>query len=596
MKATEVALLLLALLGIALLSVRLNLYGIEWGLPTRQRLLVLFDSTQEMERTRPQLSRLVDVDAGERGRFLTTPEIQKFTAHFDIIRSYHSDELHLFKAVANLNPARRDFNPKLFKYPSFHIYLTASVLWFFSHAGLLKLVPDLGFYLSHPEEFAPFYLWARFLTAVFAMGGVFLTFYIGSRLYSRTAGLIGAVILAVVPVWAIHAHFAKVDIPASFWGLVALYFASRFLDGGKRRWPSVGRPARLSTGWLYLAAASCGLAASTKYPLILALILVPAAQYARSQGRFWPRLRRAFINRHSVIALLICIGVFALTSPFVFLSYRKFLADIRLVFFPQYGRPGGLSFLWQQLKGTKNYLGFVQNLWVTSGWGIFALMLFGLLLAAVRRTRADVLLLVFLGIYFLPIGLTAYSRINFLLPMVPVLAIFGGRFADWLGRRMSFLRGGRFIIYVLVFLAICYSLLFTLAYDRLMAGTDVRMEASGWIKRNVPAGARIGVRKFPVIYRMPAFNHRGHPPVIIKEGFSRSPGEKPPQWIILTTDDWDMPEALKTEINSSYTLLKEFQVEATLLGIKFPRLSASQHSGIGQISPSIWIYGRGRHT
>ncbi|KPJ58000.1 MAG: hypothetical protein AMS15_09365 [Planctomycetes bacterium DG_23] len=580
MKATQVAFLLFACLSIALLSVRLNLYGIEWGLPSSERLFMLFGSTQEMERTTPQLSHLVDMDAGERARLLTTPDIQKFTAHFDIIRSYHSDEIELFKAIANLDPARRDFNPKLFKYPSLHIYTSALALWWFARGGMVKLVSDLGFYLAHPQEFARFYLWTRFLTACFAMASVVLVFDMGSRLYSWAAGLIGAVILAVIPVWAIHAHFAKVDIPASFWGLVAMCFAVRFLEGGKRR-------------WLYLAAAACGLAASTKYPLILALILVPAAQLARSEGNFWPRLGRAFLNRHSLIALLVCIGFFALSSPFVFLSYKKALTDIRVVLLPQYGRPGGVSFLWQQLRATKNYLGFVENLAITAGWGVFVLMAGGLLLALKRRTRADVLLLMFLGIYFLPIGLTAYSRINFLLPIVPVLALLGGRCAEWLTRRMSFLRGGKFIIYGLVILAISYSLLFTLAYGHLMTRTDVRVAASIWIEQNIPGGARIGMRKFPVIYRMPAFNHRRNPWVIVKEGSLDEPREEPPQWIILTTDDWDMPQALKAEIDSSYTLASEFQVAPEILGLKFVRFSATQHSGIGQIGPSIRIYKRG---
>jgi len=91
---------------------------------------------------------------------------------------------------------------------------------------------------------------------------------------------------------------------------------------------------------------------------------------------------------------------------------------------------------------------------------------------------------------------------------------------------------------------------------------------------------------------MPAFNHRRHPWVLIKEGFSESVTEKPPEWIILTADDWDISPALNTEINSSYTLFKEFQVEATFFGLKFPRLSLTQHSGIGQIGLRISIYKR----
>ena len=100
---------------------------------------------------------------------------------------------------------------------------------------------------------AHFYLWARALTAALGTATVFLLFQIGLRWGARHA-LLGAGLLAVLPMHVRESHFVLTDVPATFFVTLTLLLslvahekatAARLRVGGRRRRPD--RPRRSTT-------------------------------------------------------------------------------------------------------------------------------------------------------------------------------------------------------------------------------------------------------------------------------------------------------------------------------------------------------------
>src|SRR5205085_11474903 len=96
--------------------------------------------------------------------------------------TYQPDEMITMLALASMNPARRDFDPKLYQYGG---------LWVYPVGALLKLgmivhfvpIPPPGeassvYYLDHPEAFGRFYVVARFYVVMWGVLGGACVFWL----------------------------------------------------------------------------------------------------------------------------------------------------------------------------------------------------------------------------------------------------------------------------------------------------------------------------------------------------------------------------------------------------------------------------------
>ena len=126
---------------------------------------------------------------------------------------------------------------------------------FRAHPLLFQLLVSL-IYRIHVDE-----LGARLLAVAFGLATVAAGYGLGARIYGRTAGVLTALFLAVMPYLVIVNRQALLDGPMVFFSVVALWLLAKFV--------AEERPAAL-----YAAAGALGLAFLTKETAIL---LVPAA-------------------------------------------------------------------------------------------------------------------------------------------------------------------------------------------------------------------------------------------------------------------------------------------------------------------------------
>jgi len=553
---------------VTILSLFLNLFGIRWGLPNEERINLFFGSREAMESSIPDLEKVFLGEEGFQQIPEPTEEMERASPYLDVIRSYHSDEIYFLKYIANLDPAKGDFDPNIYKYGSLQVYLVAGLLKTAERAGYIRIRRDINYYITHPAEFARFYLTARLACAVMGTLAVLFIILAASNMFGRTTGLLSGAMLSVVPLWALHSHFGKVDIPSAFWLALTLFFASLLL----KKW---------SWKWLLSSSIAAGLAFSTKYPAGIALLFVWLAVALAHRTEEVSRARKL---REMAIALLFFFIAFFLTSPFIVLNAPKAVAAVVAEVFTQYGKnPGFKRFFSDALSSYRAHLGILNLL---TGRIILGLTILGMVISFIRRRPADWVVIIPSLLFFLLVGAGKLPYPHYMLPLVPLLALLFGR---GVGASFGAMRRRRIVplaLGLVVAAALIYAFLFSLAYDIVMSKRDIRKEASRWIAENLSPRAEIGMLKYPVIYRMPP---------IRRDLFKVTPASHMlvlPRYFILTSDQYRPGVHWAITSAGDYRLLKRFDVEVRLLGIRFPSLSERVGSGLGQIAPWIEVYER----
>jgi hypothetical protein len=232
-----------------------------------------------------------------------------------IIRRYRlyseqPDENTLLMALAKIKPAHGQFDPKFYQYGGLFMYPVGIVLKLAATFHYLKLNPDVGFYVDHPEDFGRFYVAARILPAILGVIGIWPVFWIARRF---TGGILipSAAALAYVflPVVVNGAHEAKPHVQSAVLMLFAVAAATRYVETGRRSF-------LIGTGVL------CGAAFGSVLSALLGFIIIPVMAILRD--RRWPTRFRVTLT-----TTLIAVAVYFLTNPFVLINLFKDRAVLR---------------------------------------------------------------------------------------------------------------------------------------------------------------------------------------------------------------------------------------------------------------------------
>jgi 4-amino-4-deoxy-L-arabinose transferase-like glycosyltransferase len=306
-------------------------------------------------------------------------------------------------------------DPGWFDYPTLLMYLVAPFQAFFD---------------------APSYGAARAVAVIAGLAGVAAAWWLGRRAYGTRAGLVGAATVAVATTHVAYSRVAVTDVLLTLGVTTALALAV------------VGR--------LEWAGLAVGLAASAKYPGVIAAVGVAAAGWGE-----WRRLVRSGA---------LAVAAFALTSPFVVLHAGAAWGDVSRV--QRLARDGWLGFEDDPIAP----LAYLDRLWETLGPAALA-GLAGLVLALTRRTRPDIALASFAVAYWLYLMPLAAHFDRYVLPLVPVLGVLAGS-----ARRLAPVAAALLVV--------------PLVWSAQDAGghalhADPRLAADAWIAEHVPAGERI---------------------------------------------------------------------------------------------------------
>ncbi|HSD71309.1 MAG TPA: DUF2298 domain-containing protein, partial [Thermoanaerobaculia bacterium] len=383
--------------------------------------------------------------------------VRLYGLNWDQRHFFHPDERAIAMAIERLSFAPLQLNPHFFAYGSFPLYVTkvfTALLgnvnhWFSGYDGTIFV--------------------GRALSAIWGAATVVLLAVFGSRLYGRRAGLLAGGLLAVTPLHVQSSHFAISDIPLTFVVLLCLYFLTRVVESGERRH--------------YLAAgAAIGLAVATKFSALPILLPLAIAVYAR-----WRTQKSLRPILGGLTALGAAAIAFAIAQPYAILDFRAYFHDIveqsRMV------RNAGIFPYTNQYIGVPKY---VYDLGQMILWGMGPLTALAALWGTIRCIRGnfrkpnwiEIVLLSWVVPFFLITGSFDVKFLRYLLPIYPLLILWGAR---WLGELWDRKAAGRWIVIATAAAALAG----LLAYLAIYTKPHTVVTASEWFYDHVPSGTRI---------------------------------------------------------------------------------------------------------
>jgi hypothetical protein len=301
--------------------------------------------------------------------------------------------------------------------------------------------PTLLMYVEAPFQAwqgHPSVLTARIVVLVLGLGSIAATWWLALRSYgTATAGAVAAAIVAVSTMHVAYSREAVTDIALTLGIAVAL--------------------ALMVTGRIEFAGIAAGLATGFKYPGVF--LVVPLVVVAWRQ---WRRL---------AIGVALMVAAFVVSSPFVLLDLGQAWDDFTRV--QRLARNGWLGFEHDHVTP----IAFVVRLW--DGMGPVLLIAgAGLVVALVRRSRADLVLASFVLAYYLDLLTIRAHFDRYTLPLLPPLAALASRF-----RALA----------PVTLLLLVVPLTWSVRDTKKLTRTDTRIVAARWVRDHVQAGTPTAV-------------------------------------------------------------------------------------------------------
>jgi len=386
---------------------------------------------------------------------------------------YHPDEHALVeRATAILRTG--DYNPHWFNYPTLYIYIQA-----FGYIPYFLISAARGFGNTIPDP-APygFYFTGRLITAMVGALTVLAVCWLAMRSYGRKAGVLSSALLTFSLLHVVHSHYATTDVAMGFLVVLALLFCVQTLHKQEAR-------------YTVLAALFAGLSTSVKYPGAVAIVPVLVAHLLGPHRTTWPR-----VGQRVGLSVGSFLGGFLMGTPYALLELDTFLSSLASVV-GHYGagQPG--------FEGAHAGLWYLQQALTSADAPLVALGLAGIVWAALKRRRGDLLLLSFVMPYCLLFSLWRVRFERNLVALLPILVVLGSRFLvdllSWAGNRWVLLR--RWAVPILVAATVVIVALpakASLDFDGALSRKDHRTIAAEWVNANLPWGSKVVVEAFAI--------------------------------------------------------------------------------------------------
>lgn len=337
---------------------------------------------------------------------------------------------------------------------------------FRSHPLLFQSFLSLGFLAGGYD------LFGRVMSAAVGLATIGLTFGTGRLLYGRTAGLLAALVMALMPYHVVVTRQVLLDGPMVFCATLALYLLAKFATSGR-------------AVWLYGVGGAMGLTFLAKETGVL-LVGAIYAFIALS-----PELRVRIRD------LAISVGVMALViAPFPISMVAAGKSET-----------GGQYLAWQLFRRPNHEWTFYPaEVPPAMGLLVVALAAAGLLLLRRHGSWRERLLVAWIGVPTIFFELWPTKGFQYLLPTAPAVAILAARtLAYWpsavrfqtaapLLARRGWVTGGAVTLVALTLASGSWSRIAGSPAGTFLAGSGGvpgGRETGAWIEQGIPEGAQI---------------------------------------------------------------------------------------------------------
>jgi len=342
------------------------------------------------------------------------------------------------------------YNPQWFNWPS---------LLFYIELFLLKLLCLFGYC-----DWTPFVQAVRGLQAIIGTLTIPLVYLIGSKLFTRRAGIIASFLAVFFHVHVLYSHIARPEVLVSFFFLLVILLSIRLLQTGKIR-------------YYVLSLIVVGFAISVKYNGVFSLG-VPLIAYILS-----PQIPRRTVSKilHYTILIIVPLLVFVFTNPYSVIEHGRFFEGI------QY-QADRISYS-LSTQFVKTGAVFIDS----TGWVGFVLSLFGVGMLIRKHNKYDIFFIAcFISSLLLVFIWNPSSRL-LLTSMFLLLMLVAGLIDKVFTRlfRMISAKWTLSISLIIIGIVAAYPVWRCLLLLRELSRTSVSDTVMLWVQDNIPAGSSI---------------------------------------------------------------------------------------------------------
>lgn len=342
------------------------------------------------------------------------------------------------------------------------------------------------FFTAPPELQSAFYdfvLIGRFVSVVFGVVCIYLTYILARETYSQRAARYSAAIIALSMGFVNTAHYATEDVLLTTLVVGTLLLLFRYLQNGRIR-------------DLWATTFSAGLAVSAKMTAVFLAAPIAYAVLSVVRGRH-KTVRNAFrtLTKHFLTGATVTIVVYVLTTPSILVYPNLY---INAMF-----SESSAAFSTSPYIASPTWFLHVVSWMRAFGLPSFLLVVAGLGALPVRAyhgraTRREYVILLFLIPYAVFIGSWQTTEVWYAIPIVPLFAVYAGHAASVVTD------GSGNVDIRSVFIASI--LLFSAVYTGVTVNqfaNDARVEASEWTANELEASEEVDVYQYPL--HLPAF-------------------------------------------------------------------------------------------
>ncbi|MBU0478818.1 glycosyltransferase family 39 protein [bacterium] len=547
-----------------------NLLGIGWGLPSKERNKICFSTKQSLQAHINLLDPKKIKEAWKSwGPYdLMHPEERWKRlprSLFNPVRSYHPDEYGIIKVLSYMNPKKLKLKPFTFSMGGTQVYLIGLILGILSLVKVVVLTTDIKYYFLNPEAMAHIFLVGRIINAIYATGTIALTYLISRRFCAhRTFSILGCILLGFTPLFILNSHYMYLDIPMLFWIYFAIYNGLNIVKQGKLR------------SYIF-SGIGIGLAAGSKMTAVFSVIILIMAHLLY----IYENKSQKFLSKYFLFGILSCAGAFLFSNPFFLFGLHGTAQEVKTL--------GIISPDFEFYVSALRYgLGSALCILCMIGIGSFL---------ANKKEKQSLLLLGWTVLYFVFISMFTQKFYRYILPVVPCIIIMSVCGINLLWGKFKSLRIPLFIVTAFVcFITFCYGG----AYLKLITKKNVRTEAGEWIAENINQSSTIGMTEVPWQYQMPPMDAAKYELMIVGNNYSALQKKKPEYFITSNTQygfSHTIPEIKKGSLSigffhdlftsREYEIYKVFYNPLSFLGIRFNQFKMSQD--LWYINPIIVV-------
>ena len=217
-------------------------YGINWGLPSNERMLSLFGNKENLLKQSNHLVKIYNQEKEKTDHKIYIDNYIEYKSNQSyedsislslsrfLVVPYAGDDAFIIKALKNLDPEKLDFDPNYYMYGGGFIYTSAFILKFLEVISVIKLKNNISFYLSNPKEIGDIYLYLRFIVVLSFLSGLILFFKFTKSISNYRNAYLSTFILLINPEVIASTHAVEPHAFVFPIFIIALIFAKKYLD------------------------------------------------------------------------------------------------------------------------------------------------------------------------------------------------------------------------------------------------------------------------------------------------------------------------------------------------------------------------------